>query len=203
MDTNYASIDLDPQNGYTNTNINIGGNARVQLGDQYHSGLSSWTISSRDAQERSYRCIETAAAAIQLIELSCKIVREDGSTAENNGVPSINVAHSQAACKSLTALSSTVTHCINNLPAQVQSSGTSEALSCTNLLLEIGHACKDMAEGLGSALHEASLSAAGGDYRSLCRLLQNECSETDILEARGSLERLRTKTLSCLLLLPR
>src|SRR4051812_14073593 len=30
----------EPQNGYTNANINIGGNARVRLGNQYH-GIAS------------------------------------------------------------------------------------------------------------------------------------------------------------------
>lgn len=188
----------EKKNDYTN--INIGGNARVQLGNQYQAALSSSTVNNDITIKGKPNYVKTTTAILQVIYFCKKVLRSGLEESLWRVERSIRRAHAEAACATLESLNKSLELHKGSLRFEASVTPKAKTLPCKEVLLTVIQDCEGTAEGLRTTLAEA-LASNSLELQSLPELFRTTYNEQEIDFEHMKLESLESEAIACLLLI--
>lgn len=171
--------------------INIGGSARVHLGDQYNDGSLLVARRSRTTEGKTYKNLATVGAAIDLVEYSMTTL----SKREASEGDEVEPLHFHLACNTLESSRDLLQTYLESIEG---ATGPGEMI-----LAEVLTGCINVANGLKSALEGIFNAAVGTRFPSLRHIILRACSEEQIFDMLTFLGCVCEKALVALLILMR
>lgn len=171
--------------------ITIGGNARVHLGDQHNNGTDSTSNRRQSTIKRDYKNLDAIGTAFQVIDFCASIL----SMEDHDGYTAYESTHVRLACVTLQSFQHKLLVFITRLDCSLGLG--------SNILTEVLNGCSNIAEGLAASLNGMFNATIGSLYSSLRQIIASACSEEHMAEMLVFLQNLREKALLALLVILR